>query len=205
MRGTSIMVMVAGYPTQQVAKMPTALLTELTHEAADSSRRVARYVKAFIASLEAEGLGLDRRLIELTIRESVANALRRGVNANRHWESLFELLRNRPGPGSLVKLIVELCVELADEWLGLEAETSKLVDLGIRAGLSLDERAIRELDDAARGVAKMKTEAAMILGGLDRPRPEIDVTRLAEGRKDAAEGRTMTSDQVIAAIRAARK
>jgi predicted transcriptional regulator len=199
------MIVMTGRQVHKVTMMPTDLLSELTHEAVDSSRRRTRYVKAFISSLEAEGPGTDRRRIELTVREVVADTARRGVDGVRLWASLFELLRSRPTRSALVKFIADEVVELADAWMELEAQIRKLVKVGAQAGAIIDESTARELDDTARAIAKMKAEAAMIVVGLSRPRPETDPARLAQGLQDAAEGRTMKPDEVIAAIRAARE
>jgi hypothetical protein len=185
--------------------MPTDLLAELTHEAADSSRRRARYVRAFVASLEAEGPGIDRRKIELTVREAVADSARRGADTGRLWESLFEILRNRPARSSLVKLIAEEVIELTDEWLSLETQIRRLVDVCGKLGFEVGDQIVLQLDDASRAVAKVRSEAETIVTGLNRPRPPIDAARLAQARKSVAEGRALKTEEVIASIRRARQ
>jgi hypothetical protein len=162
-------------------------------------------VKAYVTSLEAEGPAPDPRTLEVIIREVVADASRRGADGVRLWASLFELLRNRPTRSSLVKLFAEEVVELSDAWLNLESQLRKLMEVGGRAGISVQEDAARELHDTASAIAKMRVEAATIVEGLSRPRPEIDAARLAAGLKSAAEGRALKHDEAIAAIRAARK
>jgi hypothetical protein len=184
--------------------MPTDLLTELTHEAADSSRRNARHVKSFAADLGEKASGIDRRTAELLVREAVARAIRFGVDAIPNWQATIEFLKVGPR-SSAAKVIVAAAVESFDSWSILEAETRRLLEIASRKEIAINEQAIREFDNAAQGVAAVKAEAVSILAALDRPWPEIDAARLAEGRKDASEGRTMKPDEVIAAIRAARK
>jgi hypothetical protein len=185
--------------------MPTDLLGELTHEAVDSSRRRARYVKAYVTSLETEGPAPDPQTLEVIIREVVSDAARRGADGVRLWASLFDLLRSRPTRSSLVRLFAEEVVELAEAWLNLECQLRKLMEIGERTGINVEEVVARELDNSASAIAKVRAEAATIVEGLSRPRPEIDAARLAAGIKSASEGRALKHDEAIAAIRAARK
>ena len=185
--------------------MPTDLLAELTHETVDSSRRRAGYVSTFVSSLEAEGQGVDRSAVELTIQEVVADTAQRSIDAQRLWNSLFERLKIRPTRSSLVMLVAREIVQLAEEWQGLEVQIRRLLDFALKMGITINDKGVRELDDAARKMAKVRAEAEMIVAGLNRPRAEIDSARLAKGRKEAAEGRGVKSEEAIAAIRAARK
>jgi hypothetical protein len=184
--------------------MQTDLLAELTHEAADSSRRKARYVKVFAAALGERAAELDRRTVQLILREAVAQVARSGTDDVRRWGALVQSISTGTR-SSVLKITVADAIEVFEAWMAWEGATRKCLAHAPEVGLTIEPEVISELDNTARTVAAAKAEAVAILAALDRPRPEIDAGRLADGRKDAAEGRTMKSDEVIAAIRAARK
>jgi hypothetical protein len=184
--------------------MPTDLLTEFTHEAADSSRRNARHVKSFAADLGEKSVGIDRRTAELFVREAVGSAIRFGRDAIPKWEAAIEFIKLEARSSS-ARLAIAATIEAFDSWLILEAETRQLLEIAARKGIAINEQAVHEFDATSRGVTAARTQAAAILAAFNQPWPEIDAARLAQGRKEVAEGRTMKSDEVIAAIRAARK
>jgi hypothetical protein len=159
--------------------MPT-LMPELARERADSNRKIAAIAEA--ARLRREGAPAARKLTRL--------AIARGPDAREQWQEVTEALRGGLS-GETATEVVGVTLEVADTWLEMARVARQLC---VEAGAGPE--GLEQLDEVEKEVRQVRTEAERTQAFLTRPRPPIDAERLEKGRRDIAEGRFKTAEEI---------
>jgi uncharacterized protein YhaN len=189
-----------------VQPMPTLLLPELAKEMSWSSRHLAETVEAESRQLkelrekpeEAEAL---RRRAPQSARGATSTALGRRANIVDVWRLALEHLEHGLSAEQSREML-QAILSAIDDWLRVVQDCHDLWRLVAEIGGS--PAGMEGLEAAEEEVRRVRAAVEKTHDFIARDRPSIDAGLLERGRKEIAEGRYRTADQIRSGCKGAK-